>query len=199
MVPHMPDFSLVRMETARLALRPLRDGDESAMFAIFSDPQVMRYWSSVPWTDIAQARQKIEADQAELPAGVHLRLALTLREGDATAPSDYVIGNCSLFKLDASNRRGEIGYVIRPDYGGKGLMHEALVALVDYAFETLDLNRLEADIDPRNIPSAKSLTRLGFAQEGLLRERWIVNGEVSDSALYGLLQGDWRASKERAL
>ncbi|MCW5506536.1 GNAT family N-acetyltransferase, partial [Pseudomonas aeruginosa] len=54
------------------------------------------------------------------------------------------------------------------------------------------LNRLEAEIDPRNRPSAASLERLGFRQEGLLAQRWIVSGEVSDSALYGLLAEHWR-------
>ena len=50
---------------------------------------------------------------------------------------------------------------------------------------------MEADIDPRNHASARSLERLGFTREGLLRERWIVKGEVSDTALYGLLQREW--------
>ena len=54
-------------------------------------------------------------------------------------------------------------------------------------------NRLEADIDPRNVASARSLVRLGFRQEGHLRERWVVNGEVSDTDLYGLLRIDWAA------
>lgn len=73
-------------------------------------------------------------------------------------------------------------------------MDEALRALVDYGFGPLDLNRIEADIDPRNEASARSLERLGFVREGLLRQRWIVDGVVSDSALYGLLTQDWAAS-----
>ncbi len=70
-------------------------------------------------------------------------------------------------------------------------MSQALQALLGYAFQTLDLNRLEADIDPRNLASAKTLERLGFQKEGHLRERWIVNDEVSDTALYGLLRREW--------
>ena len=76
---------------------------------------------------------------------------------------------------------------------GQGLMHEALTALLDHGFGTWNLNRVEADIDPRNRASARTLERLGFCREGLLRERWIVGGEVCDSALYGLLQRDWLA------
>ena len=62
-----------------------------------------------------------------------------------------------------------------------------------YGFDVLNLNRVEADIDPRNDSSAKSLLRLGFSKEGDLRERWIVDGEVSDTALFGLLQREWMA------
>jgi len=54
------------------------------------------------------------------------------------------------------------------------------------------LNRIEADIDPRNPASAKTLECLGFQKEGLLRERWIVSDEVSDTAYYGLLRQEWQ-------
>jgi RimJ/RimL family protein N-acetyltransferase len=75
-------------------------------------------------------------------------------------------------------------------------MHEALQTLLDFGFGVMNLNRVEADIDPRNGASARSLLRLGFRLEGHLRERWIVAGEVSDSALYGLLRAEWRAAPQ---
>jgi RimJ/RimL family protein N-acetyltransferase len=62
----------------------------------------------------------------------------------------------------------------------------------------MGLHRIEADIDPRNTASARCLERLGFVKEGLLRERWIVEGEVSDSAIYGLLQPDWASGAATA-
>jgi RimJ/RimL family protein N-acetyltransferase len=102
-----------------------------------------------------------------------------------------LIGNCTLFALNAQCRRAELGYVLGSRQWGQGFMHEALQALLGHGFAELDLNRVEADIDPRNEASARSLRRLGFAQEGYLRERWIVGGEVSDTALYGLLRQDW--------
>jgi RimJ/RimL family protein N-acetyltransferase len=71
-------------------------------------------------------------------------------------------------------------------------MQEALGALLDFGFGELDLNRIEADIDPRNGASARTLERLGFKKEGYLRERWIVGEEVSDTAIYGLLRREWR-------
>ncbi len=120
-----------------------------------------------------------------------------MRLGIEHKASGKLIGTCSLFNIDLGCRRAEIGYILSPTFWRQGLMSEALDAVLAYAFETRNFNRLEADIDPRNIASAKSLERLGFQQEGLLRERWVVDGEVSDSALYGLLQRDWEASLER--
>ncbi|CAD5370213.1 GNAT family N-acetyltransferase [Rubrivivax sp. A210] len=183
----MAGFEMLMLSTPRLLLRPLAEGDEAALMAIFSDPAVTRYWSSPPWTGIESAQAMIARDRAAMPAGDYLRLALE-RHADRT-----LIGTCTLFAFQAQCRRAELGYVLGSAYWGGGYMHEALLALLEHGFGTLALNRVEADIDPRNIASARSLQRLGFAQEGYLRERWIVGGEVSDTALYGLLQRDWRA------
>ena len=103
-----------------------------------------------------------------------------------------LVGTCTLHQIHRQNRRAELGYALGSAWWGRGLMHEALVAFVGHAFGRMKLHRLEADIDPRNAASAKSLERLGFHREGYLRERWIVAGEVSDSALYGLLARDWQ-------
>ena len=132
-----------------------------------------------------QAVEMIASDQQELAQGKHLRLAI-IRKQDAS-----FIGTCSLFNLARQCRRAEIGYGIAPGFWRQGYMAEAVSALITWAFSDLQLHRLEADIDPRNKASAASLVKLGFVQEGLLRERWIVDGEVSDSALYGLLARDW--------
>jgi RimJ/RimL family protein N-acetyltransferase len=71
-------------------------------------------------------------------------------------------------------------------------MSEALGALFDYAFRTLALRRLEADVDPRNAASLGLIRSLGFRQEGLLRERWNVAGEIQDTAFLGLLAREWQ-------
>ncbi|HQA34227.1 MAG TPA: GNAT family N-acetyltransferase [Casimicrobium huifangae] len=182
----MKPFADVALLTPRLRLRPLAIIDAESLYGIYSDPEFMRYWSSAPWTSIDQATQLIERDLRELPAGEHLRLGIFLRDGDA------LIGTCSLFHLSAQCRRGEVGYGIARPHWRKGYMFEAVSALIGFAFGELNLHRLEADIDPRNAGSARSLEKLGFIREGLLRERWIVGDEVSDSALYGLLARDWR-------
>lgn len=182
-------FSSVRLDTPRLELRPFTEGDTQALFDVYRDPQVCRYLSRGAWTDIAQARERIGKDLRDMAANEHLRLALVRRE------DGRLLGDCCLFNFNAQCRRAELGYAMARDAWGAGYMNEALRRFVRFAFEDLDLMRLEADIDPRNLGSARSLERLGFAKEGHLRDRWIVEGEVSDTALYGLLRREWRGER----
>lgn len=184
----MQPFDRLTLTTERLLLRPLRADDADALFRMHADPLTMRYMSTPPWPSLAQAEELIAKDLAALPAGQHLRLGLTERGAGA------LVGTCSLFAFNEPCRRAEIGYALARPAWGAGLMNEALRAVLAFAFGELHLNRIEADIDPRNGASAKSLERLGFMREGLLRERWIVDGEVSDTALYGLLLRDWLAA-----
>ena len=188
----MFDFAHLVLLTPRLRLRPLRQADAAAVLALHADPEAMRYWSTPPWDDLAVAEAMIQRDLDGMPAGDHIRLALE-RSRDGR-----LVGLCSLFAFHLTCRRAEIGYMLARDCWGQGLMHEALCALLDYGFGVLDLNRVEADIDPRNTGSERTLRRLGFQLEGTLRERWIVDGEVSDTGLYGLLRRDWLARDQPA-
>jgi RimJ/RimL family protein N-acetyltransferase len=146
----------------------------------------MRYWSTVPLPDreAAAELQREIADSNE--SNSILKWGLALRD------SNTVIGTTTLFHLNLENGRAEIGYAMGSAYWGKGYMNEALNALVSHAFEAMDLRRLEADVDPRNAASIRTLERLGFQREGYLRERWHVNGEIQDALFYGLLRREWR-------
>lgn len=185
----MGAFPAVTLATGRLRLRMLDDHDAPDLLRIFGDPEVMRYWSRAPWTGLEQALEMIERDRAAHAEGSALRLGMEL------ADQRRIIGTVALFNLSPPNRRGEIGYVLARGCWGQGLMHEALSTFVVWALTALDLHRLEADIDPANRASARSLLRLGFQCEGLLRERWIVDGQVADTEFYGLLAREWMASR----
>lgn len=174
------------LETEDLSLRFVTEADLSAVYEIFSHPEVMRYLSYPPWTERSQAEQWLTRVQE----GYRTQTAFQL--GIERHADHILVGTCTLFQFEATSRRAEIGYALGRPYWGSGYMHMALKGLLQYAFQTLDLNRLEADIDPRNEASAKTLERLGFQKEGYLRERWIVNDEISDTALYGLLRRDWQ-------
>lgn len=181
----MPSFETTSLATERLLLRALKPADAEAIFAMFSDPEVVRYWSSTPWTDMNQAREYIASAEQDLLSGSALRFGIEV------AATGQLAGQIVLHHFDSGNRRCEVGYALAPAHWRKGYLTEALRAMLDYGFTALQLNRVEADIDPRNVASAKPLERLGFRQEGLLRERWIVGGEICDTAFYGLLKSDW--------
>jgi RimJ/RimL family protein N-acetyltransferase len=185
----MPDFNDVTLQTARLRLRAPVLADADAIFAMRSDPVVQRYGSHGPWTDRQTAVDWIARNTRGMAAGEHAQFVIVRRE------DDVVVGSCTLYGLDAQCRRAEVGYALALAEWGKGYANEAVTAMLDWGFDHLALNRVEADIDPRNEPSARALERLGFTREGHLRERWIVDGEVSDSWLYGLLAREWRAAR----
>ncbi len=181
-----------RLQTERLLIRRLAADDASSFFAIFSNADVARYWSSPPLTRMAQAEERVANILERYRTGDLFQLGVE-RKSDG-----QLIGTCTLHQIHLQNRRAEIGYALGREYWGQGYMQEALTAMIDHAFGPMALHRLEADIDPRNEPSAKSLERMGFAREGYLRERWIVGDEVSDSALYGLLAREWLARRATA-
>jgi len=119
-----------------------------------------------------------------------------LKWGIARRTDDALIGTTTLFNLNLDSHRAEIGYCLDRAEWGKGYMNEALQALLDYAFEELALHRIEADVDPRNTSSIRTVERLGFQREGYLRERLQVNGEIQDTVFYGLLRPDWEVIKK---
>lgn len=180
-------FDQIRLQTQRLLLRPLLASDAPALYAIFSDPQVTRYTSGGAWQSLDKADDMV----VRYTNGLVSKDAIGL--GIVNLQSDVVIGTCSLFHLDEQCRRAEIGYILSRASWGQAYMAEALAALIQFGFDELNLHRIEADIDPRNTASLSSVERLGFIKEGYLRERWIVDGEISDTVLFGLLRSDWQA------
>ncbi len=170
----------------RLHLRWLTPDDAPALLAVFGDPEVCRYWSRPALADLEAAR----ALQREI---VRLFEERTLFQwGIADGATGTVVGTCTLASLSEEHRRAEVGFALARAAWGHGYMAEALPALIDFAFTTLDLRRLEADVDPRNTRSIQVLERAGFRREGYQRERHQLHGELQDAVLYGLLRREWR-------
>ena len=147
----------------------------------------MRYWNSPPHADEARTREVIEMIIGEVERGEVLQWALERTE------DGRVLGSITLM-TEEDQPRAEIGYILGREHWGRGYAGEAQRRVVAHAFDDLGLHRLEADTHPDNAASSRSLERLGFRREGLLRERWEVAGEFSDSVLWGLLASEWRES-----
>ncbi len=177
------DLSMLttKIETERLILRALVAEDAGDLFSIFSDNEVMKYWNTEPWVSVDEAKTFITDSARSMDSNTEVILGIYLKS------TRQLLGKIMLFSFAKESRRAEIGFGVSRDFWGKGIVLEAGSALIEHAFHTLKLRRIEAEIDPDNIASGKTLERLGFVKEGYLRQRWEVNGVVSDSAIYGLL------------
>jgi ribosomal-protein-alanine N-acetyltransferase len=189
--PHVWGDRLPTLQAPRVTLRWLTERDLPDLYTVFSDPHVMRYWSTLPWAAREEADHLLADIQRLFAERTLFQWGVALRE------EDRVIGTCTLFHLDASQWRGEIGYALAHAHWGVGLGTEAVTALVDFAFNTLGLHRLEADADPRNERSLRLLERMGFAREGYLRERYSVGSEIQDAVLLGLLRARWEQERSQ--
>jgi ribosomal-protein-alanine N-acetyltransferase len=139
----------------------------------------MKYWSSPPVAHLDDALKILREDLESDAKGNSLCWAVTLKG------HDEMIGKCILFQFSQDNHRAEIGFILNRSYWRQGLMHQALQAVVEFAFTTLKLHRIEADVDPENAGSLGVLEKLGFEREGLFRDRWLLSGEWVDSVMLG--------------
>ena len=174
------------LRTARLRLRPVSSADADALFAMHRSAHVLRYWDAPPWSEPARAERFITASRQMADDGTGVRLVI-----ERVADTAFV-GWCSLTRWNPDFRSAATGYCLDDAAWGHGYATEATRALLQWAFDTLDLNRVQAETDTRNAASARVLEKLGFVHEGTLREDCVVNGEVSDSWVFGLLRREWR-------
>ncbi|MGW2346440.1 GNAT family N-acetyltransferase [Streptomyces sp. NPDC001661] len=174
------------LHTARLRLRPFTGADAERLFALHSSARVMRYWDSPVWDDPARAERFIVKCREVAEEGTGARVAI-----DRAADGAFV-GWCGVTAWNPVCRSASLGYCLGEAMWGRGYATEAAQALLRWAFDTLDLNRVQAEADTRNAGSARVLEKVGFVREGTLREDCVVDGEVSDSWVYGLLRREWR-------
>jgi RimJ/RimL family protein N-acetyltransferase len=183
-------LSTPTLHTARLRLRPFNDSDANALFALHSNATVLRYWDAPLWSERLRAERFITACREIAEAGTGTRLAV-----DRVSDGAF-IGWCSLTRWNPDYRSASMGYCLDDAAWGHGYATEAARALLQWAFDTLEMNRVQAETDTRNAASARVLEKLGFVREGTLREDCVVNGEVSDSWVYGLIRREWQPSSE---
>jgi [ribosomal protein S5]-alanine N-acetyltransferase len=177
------------LETVRLRLRALSSEDAEALHEAFADPLVMRHWNLSPSVDLAETRQRIGWSLAASP-DVHAAWAM-VRPAD-----DRLIGLVNYHHREATNRRLEIGYLLTRAHWGQGLMREALTALLDHFFRAFDVHRVEATVEPDNLPSRRLLEGLGFVCESNgMRDRIRVGDSYRTMAMYGLLAPDWQKQR----
>lgn len=147
---------LPTLETERLLLRPMRQEDAPALFAIYGDPEVMRFAGDEPFPDEATVAVMLRSVARLLAAGESLEWAVVERS------SGRLVGTCGLHGFDEAAEAAEVGCLLARAAWGRGLMREALPALFRYAQDELGVRLLLADIDAPNLRSIRLFTALGF-------------------------------------
>lgn len=174
------------LETERLVLREIVHTDAKDLYRIFSDRETMQYWSCRPFTSVDQASKLIDSMAKQAQAGSAIHWGITLR-GDGR-----LIGKCGYNEWRKAHRRGDVSYIIAREYWGKGMVGEALSAVINYGFDHMNLHSIEAGVTPGNDGSTRMLERLGFHLEGHLRESFLVEDAFVDSLIYSLLRKEWQ-------
>lgn len=159
------------LQTDRLILRAARQEDLQDMFAIYSDPRAMRYWSTAPHD--APTRTQIKLDR--MIASAASKLVYFVIEMDGR-----VIGTAGMHQDD------EVGFILHPDYWRKGIVTEAMGAIVPYLFAVTDAAQLTADADPNNTASVNCLKKLGFQETHRAENTFCINGIWSHSVYLAL-------------
>lgn len=173
------------LETPRLILRGMRVQDAADMFDYSRRPEVTRYLLWTPHPDIGYTREYLTYIGQRYRTGDFYDWAILHRE------SSRMIGTCGFTNIDLDANAGEVGYVLNPDFHGRGLATEAVRRVVGFGFDILKLHRIEACIMQGNHPSGRLLERIGMTFEGWSRDAIRVRGTYRTIGRYGLLADEW--------
>ncbi len=179
------------LETDRLVLREITVDDAAFWLRNFSDPDVVELTSFEPPADLEAAKAELVRYAVRpFEAGTGIRWGVALR------PSHELVGTLGYHAwVREGGNRARAGYDLLREHRGRGIMTEAMRAILAYGFGTMALNRVEVLIDPKNAPSIRLVERLGFRREGIFRENTYFRGRFIDDAVYALLANEWRAAR----
>lgn len=168
------------LETERLILRQLEATDAQDVFLFLSDEENIRYYDPAPMTQLEQAEKSIERHRRRFAQHEALRWGITLKG------KNKIIGNCG-YSWDVENRLAALSYILSKHYWNKGIMTEVLTAIIQFGFEHIHLHRIEAQVAYLNLASTRLLKKLGFQEEGRLRDRQYANNQFVDELMFAII------------
>jgi ribosomal-protein-alanine N-acetyltransferase len=173
---------LPTLVTDRLILRKVTPGDAEAVFAYASDPEVTRYVIWEMHRSIEDSRNFLDLVTSKYESGGEPEWAVVYK-GD-----HRFVGTCGIVSWEPYHARAELGYALSRDYWGRGLMAEAVGAMISFGFREMNLNRIEARCIAENSASARVMEKAGMLYEGTLRQRELIKGEHRDIKMYSVLR-----------
>lgn len=170
------------LQSERLLLRKISHDDTESLFKLRSDPSTMRFIPRPVARHHDDVTELIQRILSELNENKSINWAITLKE------DNVLIGTIGYVRMSPENHRAEIGYMLSKHHYGKGIMNEALTAVLDYGFTTLKLHSVEGVVSPDNIASSNVLKKCGFIKEAYFKEKEYINGQFEDIEVYSLIQ-----------
>ncbi len=173
------------IETERLILRKLTPAIYRQIFDTLPDAEIMNVLGLADAEALEKEKQKYRSGLS-----TYNRTFVNFQILDKA--SRQILGACGFHTWYTEHARAEIGYALNnEETKAKGIMSEAMKAVVHYGFAHMGLNRIEAFIGPGNIPSLKLVSKFGFTQEGRLRSHYFKKGIIEDSLVFGLLKEEY--------
>jgi ribosomal-protein-alanine N-acetyltransferase len=169
------------IKTERLLLRRIINDDVNEVFELRSNPETMKYIPRPLVQTTEDAMEHIAMIEDKIITNVGINWGITLKD------SSKLLGIIGYYRMQPENYRAEIGYILLPEFHGKGIITEAVNKLIRYGFDNLELHSIEAVIDPENFASEKVLQKCGFVKEAHFKEAEFYNGRFLDKVIYSLL------------
>ena len=169
------------IETERLLLRRITNDDVNEIIELRSNPETMKYIPRPLVKTTEDALEHIAMIEEKITTNVGINWGITLKD------NPKLLGIIGYYKMQPENYRAEIGYMLSPDFHGKGIIPEAVNKLIRYGFDDLKLHSIEAVIDPENLASEKVLQKCGFVKEAHFIESVFYEGRFLDKVVYSLL------------
>ena len=187
--------TLPEITSERLILRDFKDADVDAFFEIFSDDRVTEFYDLDTFSCVEQAIVFVETHRRRnaVQDGSSLRWAICLADDP-----EHAIGSCGVHSTNRDFQSIEIGYELHTDHWGKGYAFEALSGMLSLCFVSdvpFHVNRVSATTDLESQKSIALLRKLGFAEEGVLRQYGFWKNAFHDVRVFSLLRAEWEATQ----
>lgn len=173
------------LKTDRFVLRQITKNDSLDIFHYFSLDDVTRFYDVESFTSIKQAEELIQRWNERFESSEAIRWGITLKS------ENRVIGTCGFHGWMKNHYKAHIGYELTPEYWYQGFMTEVAQKITEYGFNNLGFNRIEAFVEPENVGSRKVLSKIGFREEGILKENYYWKNRFVDNVLFAYLKKDY--------
>jgi ribosomal-protein-alanine N-acetyltransferase len=169
------------LETERLILRRIDKNDCEEILALRGNAETMKYIPRPLAKNLEDAMEHIVMIDSKIENNEAINWAITLKD------NPKLIGIIGHYRIKPEHFRAEVGYMLLPEFHGKGIITEAIKTAIRYGFDQMKLHSIEGVIDPRNIASEKVLQKNGFVKEAHLLENEYYDGQFLDTVIYSLL------------